>query len=85
MIVKTHSLIDSDIREVDENFPKVLPRMGCYRRPTGSHRVSQQARVGMRERWVLMPSTWSYELCGHTTAGKLAFRMGRRPEGGHTF
>ena len=85
MIVKTQSLIDSDMREVDKNFPQVMPRMGSYRRPTGSHRVSQQARVGMKKRWVIMPSAWSYELFGHTTAGRLAFRMGRRPEGGHTF
>lgn len=51
----------------------------------GSYCVFRQARAGMRERWIIIPSAWSHQLFGHTTAGQLAITMGRRPEGGHRF
>lgn len=82
---QTHSLIDSDRGEVGRNFPKAQ-NFPSLQETHWTRPVFQQARVEMRKRWVIMPSTWSYELFGHTTVGQLAFTMGRRrPEGGHTF
>lgn len=51
----------------------------------GSHCVFQQARGGVRKGWVIIPSVWSHQLFSHTTAGQLAFTMGRKPEGGCRF